>query len=194
MWGAIAETAYVFQERESGESKVTWKQYVEYLGHLIRLRKSRLARGKSAFSPSFPLGRFIRYGLVGLSGVFVDMAIFYLLSEQVGFGLVLSKVIAAEIAIVSNFLGNDVWTFADATRQQRNRPSQLKRLLKFNIICLMGLCLDVMLLKLLYQVVFDNRLKYVANLLAIGSVAIWNFWVNWKLSWRVTEVQTNVRF
>ena len=26
----IAEVGYVFQERESGESKVTWKQYVEY--------------------------------------------------------------------------------------------------------------------------------------------------------------------
>ena len=28
--GEIAEAGYVFQERESGESKVTWKQYVEY--------------------------------------------------------------------------------------------------------------------------------------------------------------------
>ena len=36
----IGEAGYVFREREAGESKVTWKQYVEYLEHLLRLRFS----------------------------------------------------------------------------------------------------------------------------------------------------------
>jgi dolichol-phosphate mannosyltransferase len=36
----IAETGYVFRERRVGASKVTWKQYVEYIQHLIRLRCS----------------------------------------------------------------------------------------------------------------------------------------------------------
>jgi dolichol-phosphate mannosyltransferase len=36
----IAETGYVFRERRIGASKVTWKQYVEYIQHLIRLRCS----------------------------------------------------------------------------------------------------------------------------------------------------------
>lgn len=36
----IAEVGYVFQARKAGKSKVTWKQYVEYLGHLNRLRIS----------------------------------------------------------------------------------------------------------------------------------------------------------
>jgi dolichol-phosphate mannosyltransferase len=36
----IAETGYVFRERRTGASKVTWKQYVEYIQHLIRLRCS----------------------------------------------------------------------------------------------------------------------------------------------------------
>lgn len=34
----IAETGYIFRERRTGASKVTWKQYVEYIQHLIRLR------------------------------------------------------------------------------------------------------------------------------------------------------------
>jgi dolichol-phosphate mannosyltransferase len=38
----IAELGYVFREREQGESKVTWKLYVEYLRHLIRLRLATL--------------------------------------------------------------------------------------------------------------------------------------------------------
>lgn len=37
----IGEVGYVFQEREAGKSKVTTKQYIDYLRHLIRLRFSR---------------------------------------------------------------------------------------------------------------------------------------------------------
>jgi len=188
--GSIAEAGYVFQERQSGQSKVTWKQYIEYLGHLIRLRSGdRASRVKQVF----PTKRFIRYGLVGLSGVVVDMAFFYWFTEQVGLSLVLSKVIAAEIAIISNFVGNDVWTFADITQRQSGWQPRLKRLLKFNLICLMSLALDVLLLQLFYHFIFNNSLKYLANLLAIGLVALWNFWINVKLSWRVTEVDRRLR-
>ena len=31
--GSVAEVGYVFQERQEGESKVTWRQYVDYLLH-----------------------------------------------------------------------------------------------------------------------------------------------------------------
>ena len=182
----IAEVGYVFQERESGESKVTWKQYVDYLGHLARLRsQGRIARIRQ----KFPVGRFVRYGLVGLSGVFVDMAILYLLSTQLGWGLTRSKLIAAEIAIISNFLWNDAWTFADIAQRQKGWSARFKRLLKFNTICLMGLVLDVLLLNFFYNLVFGQNLKYVANLIAIGLVAAWNFWINLKLSWRTAAVQ-----
>jgi dolichol-phosphate mannosyltransferase len=30
--------------------------------------------------------------------------------------------------------------------------------------------------------------EYLAKLIAIAIVTFWNFWVNLKLSWRVTEV------
>ncbi len=184
--GEIAEAGYVFQERESGESKVTWKQYVEYLGHLARLRSGG---GVSRSKTTFPTERFIRYGLVGLSGVFVDMALFYLLVETAGAGIVLSKVIAAEVAIVNNFLWNDAWTFADMARRQRGWRSRLKRLLKFNIVCFIGLVLDVLLLKLIYHFIFAGSLVYVANLIAIALTAVWNFWISLKLSWRTAAIQ-----
>ncbi|MGB3570801.1 MAG: glycosyltransferase [Phormidesmis sp.] len=183
--GDIAEVGYVFQERESGESKVTWKQYFEYLGHLARLRsRGRIARLRQ----KFPTKRFFRYGLVGLSGVFVDMIILYLLHGLLGWGLTTSKIIAAETAIVSNFLWNDIWTFADLVGKQRGRSNQLKRLLKFNTICILGLFFDVLLLNILFNWVFDKDLPYLANLIAIGFGAVWNFWLNLKLNWRVTAI------
>ncbi len=171
----IGEVGYVFQERQEGESKVTAKQYVDYLRHLIRLR---LSLG--------PIARFFRFGIVGFSGVFVDMAVFYLLREQLGLGLTRSAILSAEVAIINNFLWNDFWTFGDIASRQPGKRQRFKRLLKFNIICLAGLILNVSMVNLLFNYFGVN--EYLAKLIAIAAVTVWNFWLNLKLSWRVTDV------
>lgn len=170
----IGEVGYVFRERQAGASKVTWKQYIEYIQHLLRLRFDL-----------WPVKRFIRFGISGFSGVFVNMAILYLLREFVGLGLTRSAILAAEVAIINNFFWNDVWTFKDISRRQKGWRKRFKRLLKFNIICLSGLILNVLLINLLYNLFGIN--EYIANLIAIAAVTLWNFWFNLKLSWRVTD-------
>ncbi len=179
----IAEVGYVFQERQVGESKVTSRQYLDYLLHLISLRFHL-----------WQINRFIRFGFVGLSGVFVDMSVLYLLSDPstLGWGLTRSKIIAGEVAIINNFLWNDAWTFADLAMKQKGWGQRCKRLLKFNIVCLLGLVLNILILNLLFNYLgFQNFPvgRYVANLIAIAIVTGWNFWLNLKLSWRVTEVR-----
>lgn len=171
----IGEVGYVFQERQAGESKVTSKQYIDYLRHLIRLR----------FSLG-PIARFFRFGLVGFSGVFVDLGVFYLL-DQIGLELTRSTIISAEFAIINNFLWNDFWTFGDISRRQPGKRQRLKRLLKFNIVCLTGLILQALIVNFLFNILGIN--KYVAKLMAIVVVTVWNFWLNLKLSWRVTDVE-----
>ncbi|WP_019503561.1 glycosyltransferase [Pleurocapsa sp. PCC 7319] len=189
----ISEVGYVFQERQQGETKVAPKQYVQYLQHLLRLSlaRGRISRLKKYIQ--FPASRFIRFCLVGLSGVFVDMTIFYLLSDptSLGWGLTRSKIMAAELAIINNFCWNDRWTFGDIANLQPGWGMRWKRLLKFNLICLGGLILNVLLLNLLFNLLDINR--YLANLTAIAAVTIWNFWLNYKLSWRVTKVKCSER-
>lgn len=172
----IGEVGYVFQERQEGESKVTWKQYIEYLRHLLRLRFAR-----------WPMGKFLRFGIVGFSGVFVDMGVFYLLRTFLGLGLTRSAIFSAEVAIINNFLWNDLWTFRDISKRQPGKRQRLKRLLKFNVICLMGLMMNVLLVNVLFN--FFKVNEYLAKLIAIATVTLWNFWINMKLSWRVTDVQ-----
>jgi len=182
----IAEVGYVFQERLEGDSKVTWHHYVDYIHHLLRLRsRGRVARLRSRF----PLQRFLRFGVVGLSGVVVDMVLLYLLHGSLGLPLTRSKIVAAEVAILNNFVWNDAWTFADISQQQQGWSARLKRFLKFNLICLAGLVLNVLVLNLVYNLVFGQRWEYLANLIAIAVVTVWNFWFNLKLSWRVTQVK-----
>ncbi|MDJ0707752.1 MAG: glycosyltransferase [Leptolyngbyaceae cyanobacterium MO_188.B28] len=184
----IAEVGYVFQERQAGESKVTWRQYMDYLLHLGRLRsRGRIARLRQRL----PIGRFIRFGIVGFSGVFVDMAVLYLLSDPstLAWGLTRSKIIAGEAAILNNFLWNDAWTFADISKRQQGWGPRIKRFLKFNAICLSGLILNVLLLNFVFNIVFGGQYRYLANLIAIAVVTLWNFWINYKLNWRVTQTK-----
>ncbi|MCV3213344.1 glycosyltransferase [Plectonema radiosum NIES-515] len=185
----IAEVGYVFCERVKGESKVTSKQYIDYIHHLVRLRLTTGRLGKISQRINFPVARFLRFGLVGLSGVVVDMTMLYLLSDPSTLALPLtrSKIIAGEIAIVNNFLWNDAWTFADVSSGQHEWGQWMKRFLKFNFICLVGLVLNVLVLNIVFNLIIQNR--YIANLIAIAVATVWNFSVNLKLSWRVTQVK-----
>jgi dolichol-phosphate mannosyltransferase len=170
----IAESGYVFREREAGESKVTIRQYIEYIQHLLKLRFSL-----------WQFEGFIRFGIVGFSGVFVDMGVFYVLRVLLELGLTRSTMFSAQVAIINNFLWNDLWTFRDISQQQKGLKKQIKRFLKFQVICLAGLILNVLIVNLLFNVFGVN--EFVAKLIAIALVTVWNFWFNLKLSWRVTE-------
>jgi dolichol-phosphate mannosyltransferase len=169
----VGEVPYTFVERAHGGSKATARVYFDYLRHLTRLRFA-----------SIPINRFARFAIVGLSGVVVDMGLLFLLSDptMLGWGLTRSKLIAAEAAIVNNFVWNDAWTFGDLSAHQRGPEQRLRRFAKFQLICLAGVLLNTLLLNLQFNLLHMNR--YVANAVAIGAVTGWNFWLNLKLSWR----------
>jgi dolichol-phosphate mannosyltransferase len=171
----IAESGYVFRERITGVSKVTWKQYVEYLQHLVRLRFSL-----------WPITRFLRFGLVGFSGVFVDLGIFYFLRTDLGLPLTRSSIFSSEMAIINNFLWNDLWTFSDISQRQKGTCQRLRRFLKFNSVCFFGVVLNALIVNFLFKIFHMS--EYLAKLIAIAMITLLNFWLNSKLSWRVTDI------
>ena len=173
----IAEAPYVFRERAEGASKATARVYFDYVRHLARLRRDTLLQS-----------RFVRFALVGLSGVVVDMGLLFLLSDPrtLGWGLTRSKVLAAEAAIVNNFVWNDRWTFRDLVPDEHTWHAARRRFLQFNAICLGGLALNVLLLNVMFNLLHVNR--YVANAVAIVCVTGWNYLLNRALSWRSADV------
>ena len=170
----IGEVGYIFQERKTGESKVTYQQYFEYIWHLICLRLNL-----------WQIDRFLRFGISGFSGVFVNLGVLYILREIVDLGLIRSAIIAAEVAIANNFFWNDRWTFKDISNKQKASKKRLIRFIKFNLICLSGLILNILLLNIFYNLLGINQ--YIANIMAIALVTFWNYWFNLKLSWRTTN-------
>nr|AZB71801.1 sulfonate ABC transporter permease [Synechococcus elongatus PCC 11801] len=167
----IQEVGFVFRERSQGESKVTSREYWDYLRHLLQLR---LQRWESS--------RFLKFIGVGATGVIVDSLVLYLLhdSSQLGLPLLLSKFIAAEVAIFNNFMLNDAWTFRDLAKGSQKRYWS-RRFLKFNLICSLGIFLNLLILSLLVE---GLKLHYLpSNWVAIAVVTLWNFWLNRKLTW-----------
>ncbi|HZU29876.1 MAG TPA: GtrA family protein [Candidatus Angelobacter sp.] len=127
--------------------------------------------------------RFVRFGLVGVSGMFVDMGVLFLLADPrtLGWGLSVSKLLAAESAILNNFIWNDLWTFGDISVSQIGWKSRATRFAKFNVICLAGIGISILLLNA--QVRFLNANVYLANFISIVLTSFWNFWMNLRFGW-----------
>jgi dolichol-phosphate mannosyltransferase len=129
------------------------------------------------------LRRYVQFCLVGGSGVVVDMAFIYLLASptMLGWNLSLSKVAAAEIAIVNNFVWNDLWTFRGLGAAADSWPERAGRFLKFNLICTVGIGWGVVFLNVLVYRLGLN--VYLANFLSIVLVSLWNFFLNLRFGW-----------
>jgi dolichol-phosphate mannosyltransferase len=171
----ISEVPYTFRERVEGSSKLTNRIYLEYFQHLFRLRLYLLR-----------ISSFFRFCVVGASGVVIDMSFLFLLSDpkMLGWGLTRSKILAAEAALLNNFIWNDAWTFGDIAKHQNTFGQRVKRFLKFNAICSLGIIFNVLIINIEFNLFHMNR--YLANLIAIGLVTLWNYKTNKEFSWRVT--------
>lgn len=131
-------------------------------------------------SPQLRFKQFVKFCFVGGSGVVVDMALLHFLVRQSGWDVSLAKLCAAEVAMLNNFLWNEVWTFRSVTKTSSS--SVLGRLLRFHLICGIGIGLAILLLHLFYTRVGLNLL--LANGIAILLVTMWNFWMNALFNWR----------
>ena len=99
--------------------------------------------------------------------------------------------VAAELALISNFLMNDAWTFSARIGSNHGPRAKFHRFLKFNAVCGIGLLLNIVILNILFNMFGMNR--YLANAVAIVLVTLWNYTLNLKFGWRTTEPGTGRR-
>lgn len=119
--------------------------------------------------------RFIKFNIVGLTGVFVNQGLLIFLTN-LGLYYLYSGVIAVEVSIISNFLLNDLWTFRD-----RRSGHVLKRLVKFNILMLIGLAINLIIL---YALTDLASLHYtISNLFGIGVASVARYVMSSRWAW-----------
>jgi len=166
----VTEVPYTFSVRERGESKLSARQQIDYLKHLYSLmrRKGELVR-------------FLKFCLVGASGVGVNEGLLWLLKQFAGLPLWLSSAISIEASIISNYTLNDYFTFPD--RRSQGGKSFLKRLAKFNVVSLAGLGINMGILLLLTNQ-FGEEYYLLFNLCGIVIAFLWNYLVNSWWTWK----------
>ncbi len=114
---------------------------------------------------------FIKFCIVGGSGLFVDMGITYALKEWLRLNKYIANASGFAIAATSNFFLNRWWTF------QSESPDVSIQYLKFVTISLVGLSINTAIIYLL-----NDRLRwnfYLSKIGAIGVVTLWNFTMNY---------------
>lgn len=114
---------------------------------------------------------FIKFCIVGGSGVIIDFSITYLFKEICKWNKYLSNSIGFLVAASSNYIINRIWTFGSKDTDIIAQYS------KFIGIAIIGLIINNAVLYLLH-VRFKMNF-YVAKLLAIGVVTLWNFIMNY---------------
>jgi len=158
----VVEVPYTFTNRESGSSKMGLDTIGGFVVNLLDLYVHKF------FGSS--LGDFLRFGTVGGIGVFLNLAIVYLLVEFGHVWYVTSATASFFIVASNNFLWNKIWTFHDRRIQPRIIGAQLGRFLASSIVSL-GINLSALAL-----LVEGLGLWYLlAQLLAIGVAVLANF-------------------
>lgn len=165
----VAEVPFMFQPREQGKSKLDAKQEIEYLKHLFSLMRR-----------SGELARFGKFMLVGASGVVVNEGLLWLLTEKAGLYYLISSAIAIEASIITNFILNHWFTFADV--KGKGVKSYVTRLGQFNLVSLVAVGINLGLLWL-FKTEFGVH-YLIANLIGIAVSMLWNFFANNLWTWK----------
>ena len=119
--------------------------------------------------------RFIRFGLVGMSGVLVNMGMLWFLKAICGFPLLVASAIAIALSILNNFIWNDLWTWKD-----RRRPGCKPAFIRFVKFCLVSsLATYVVNFAILWSLTHFLFMNYlVANMIGIAAGSLVNFFLN----------------
>ncbi|HYF71145.1 MAG TPA: GtrA family protein [Ohtaekwangia sp.] len=114
--------------------------------------------------------KFLKFGLVGASGLAVDFGLTFLFKEILKLNKYIANAIGFLAAASSNFAVNRMWTFASVD------PDITSQYMKFIGVSLVGLVLSYIILKLMHERLNWNF--YLAKLIAICIVMSWNFVIN----------------
>ncbi len=120
--------------------------------------------------------KFLKFCVVGFSGMVIDFSTTWLLKEKAKVNKYVANSTGFILAATSNYIWNRIWTF-----QSENSQIAVEYL-SFILISVAGLGINNFVIYLL-----NDRLKinfYLSKLLAIGVVTIWNFLMNFIITFR----------
>ena len=182
----VTETGYDFRPRGGGRTKLSGAVLLDDLVNALALRIG------PAVSPVF-----VKYCLVGSSGVAVSLAVFGV-GEWAGLPAVsldmtpdlnpiyTSALVGIQASIITNFLANNYFTFYERRYQ---RWGLLGGLALFQAVSMVGVLVQLAVFQLLHRNGFPaasmstERSAVINNGIGLAVAAVTNFFLNVSITW-----------
>ena len=123
------------------------------------------------------LFKFLKFAMVGSSGLIIDFGTTYLLKEKVKVNKFIANAVGFSLAASNNYLWNRIWTF------QSHNPEILFEYSSFILVSVIGLGINTTVLWLLTRK--SKRNFYLAKVFATIVTIIWNFSANFLFTFNL---------
>jgi len=168
----VVEVPIIFKDRENGVSKLSFKDQWEFL---LNIPKIRFYNSKD----------FIKFGIVGLSGVFVNLIVLFFMHDFFKFHEKISMITAIEISILSNFFLNNFWTFK---KRVLKSSSFFRKFLSFHMVAALAGALNYVVAYFLLKKLGMNI--YLAQMVGIATATLVNYVLNSNFTWKNSQKST----
>lgn len=126
---------------------------------------------------------FLQVGVVGAIGAVIQMALLFVLVQFFLVHPVIGNLLAAEVAIVCNFIINNLWTF-----KNRSMHALPKRFLMFNTSVLGSLVIQTVVVWLGVHT-FGHGLYLAYAVIGIGIGWVFNYTMYTRFVWKHHPVE-----
>lgn len=169
--GKVMELPVEFVERAHGKSKLGFGDILEFVANVwwIRFQRSQT---------------FVKYSIVGMSGIFVNLGLFTLLLH-LGFTRYLASPVAIEGSIIWNFMLNNYWTFG----WRRTEDTIQRKGCKFNVVSFLSLGVAYGVF-LAFSFAFPGWPLQIPQLLGVVPAVLVNYFMNSYWTFRENREMT----
>tara|TARA_B100000609_G_C17135594_1_gene392637 strand:+ start:640 stop:1011 length:372 start_codon:yes stop_codon:yes gene_type:complete len=115
--------------------------------------------------------KFIKFCIVGFSGLVIDFIITYISKEKLKIHKYISNSLGFVIAVCTNYYLNRIWTF------ESNSTQIFEEYTSFFIISIVGLITNNIFLYLFHEKL--EKQFYTSKFIAILLTSFWNFFANY---------------
>ena len=172
----IAEIPIQFGERKYGKSKIGG-EYVKNL--LIYLVRSRI---KETLTP-----RFVKFLIVGTIGFIINTVVLEILVKA-GIRPSIAGGTGAELAIISNFILNNLWTFKEYKITSIKQIP--KKFIIFNATAFGSVVIQTVTIEIGTRI-FGMQIYRVFYVLGVGIGLIWNYIMYNRIVWQTHKKKSS---
>lgn len=165
----VSEIPFQFTDRRYGHSKIAPAEYIFNIYKYIAVSRFQ----------EFVAGSFFKFGIVGTIGFIINTVVLWAM-VRAGIFPAIGSAVGAELAVISNFILNNAWTFGD--RRVRGKR-MIPKFIQFNVASLGAILIQTGTVWA-GTTLFGRGTYFISYLCGVGLGLIWNYTMYSKVIWK----------